>query len=79
MEKARDLLILSDAVREDSVFVGLSGLRDQWIDIKIGFILTGPLGERVAERNSDILLALLDLARECEITTSHESLVQGQM
>ncbi len=65
--QARDHLSTSSSVKPPSVNVGVSGLTEDGVDIHLEFILTGPFGDRVAERKNEILLELLDLGAKSGI------------
>jgi MscS family membrane protein len=65
---ARQFLSTENSVLAESIFVGLSGLRDEWIEIRIKFELSGPYGVQVDERKDSLLLSLLDLGHEAGVT-----------
>lgn len=67
--RAREHLSASQSVKSSSVTVGVSGLTEAGVDIHLEFILTGPFGDRVAERKNDILLELLELGSKSGILT----------
>lgn len=59
-------------VETPSISVGVSGLQGDKVEIHIEFILTGPFGERVAERKNQILLELLDIGHQTGVVGSAE-------
>ena len=65
--QARDHLTSSANVKAPSVNVGVSGLTQDGVEVQLEFILTGPFGDRVAERKNEILLELLDLGAKSGI------------
>lgn len=65
--QARDHLTSSASVKAPSVNVGVSGLTQDGVEVQLEFILTGPFGDRVAERKNEILLDLLDLGAKSGI------------
>lgn len=71
---ARDHLKAADMVETPSVSVGVSGLQGDKVEILIEFILTGPFGERVAERKNHILLELLEIGHQSGIVGNGEAI-----
>ena len=67
VQQARDHLNGSDMVKPASINVGVSALTGEGVDIHLEFILTGPFGDRVAERKNEILLELLELGAKSGI------------
>lgn len=67
VQQARDHLAASSMVKSASINVGVSGLTSEGVDIHLEFILTGPFGDRVAERKNEILLELLELGAKSGI------------
>lgn len=65
--QARDHLTSSANVKAPSVNVGVSGLTQDGVEVQLEFILSGPFGDRVAERKNEILLDLLDLGAKSGI------------
>ena len=65
--QARDHLTSSANVKAPSVNVGVSGLTEDGVEVQLEFILSGPFGDRVAERKNEILLDLLDLGAKSGI------------
>lgn len=73
---ARDHLKAADMVETPSINVGVSGLQNDKVEILIEFILTGPFGERVAERKNHILLELLEIGHQSGIVGNGGVIVQ---
>jgi MscS family membrane protein len=67
VQQARDHLDASSMVKSSTINVGVSGLTSEGVDIHLEFILTGPFGDRVAERKNEILLELLELGAKSGI------------
>jgi len=67
VQQAQDHLAGSSMVEPSSIIVGVSALTGEGVDIHLEFILTGPFGERVAERKNEILLELLELGAKSGI------------
>lgn len=70
---AREHLKAADMVETSSINLGVSGLQGDKVEILIEFILTGPFGERVAERKNHLLLELLEIGDQSGIVGSGDA------